>query len=323
MLSPASQRALVYTSLVIGFVGIGVVITSRLFDVRSRPVEAPAQAPRPAPASATQTTPSPDALRVLSVEGKVDRVREPNTESNPLVSGDLIFQQEGVRTNEHSSVRLGIGGQSTIELKELGELLVLPDELSVQRLKLLGGRVDVDYKEQGRQIRIESRDGDAVAATDKGVFTVLQSGDTVAVATRTGTVDLFAGESKVAVTTGMQSVVSNGAASAPEPIPVDLLLRVVDPGCLVQREFFIVLSGWTAPGARVMAGGEHATVKPDGRFFVRVPLKLGRNEIEVVSDDVSGHRKTRSFSCVTVDPGAPIEGINIKWGPTGKARSSP
>jgi hypothetical protein len=261
----------------------------------------------------------------MALEGEVSKLLGVQGDHGPLNLGDLIEPEEGVRTGAHSRVQFALGGRSTLELRERGELRVLPDKKDGhgRRFKLFGGRLDVDYKERGRAIVIESRDADAVAATEEGIFTVLQAGETIAVATRTGKVDLSAGGAEVAVTEGFQSIVSNGRISEPKPIPVDLLLRMVDPGCIVQREFFIVLSGRTSAGARVIAGGTLATVKPDGRFYARVPLQLGRNDIEVISEDAAGHRQTRSFSCVTVDPGAPIKEVDIRWGPTKKPRSSP
>jgi hypothetical protein len=117
-------------------------------------------------------------------------------------------------------------------------------------------------------------------------------------------------------------VSSGGAPSRPAPIPVDVMLRVVDPGCRVQREKYIVLKGRTTPGAAVSANGNQAEIQPDGRFSVRVPLKLGKNNIVVVTEDVFGHRNKKNFPCVTVDPGAPIQKIDIRWGPSGGREES-
>ena len=70
----------------------------------------------------------------------------------------------------------------------------------------------------------------------------------------------------------------------------------------------------TAPGALVYVNGRQAKVERDGRFSSRVPLKLGKNKIILVTEDVSGRRKERTFPCITVDPSKKIEKINIDWG---------
>ncbi|MCU0664348.1 MAG: FecR family protein [Myxococcota bacterium] len=324
MVSRTARRIALYSSFIVSLVVVGLWTTAHLRSSGEKRAEQP-EVSKPRPQD-SDGKPRPNALvqgmRVLAFEGKVDKVSTSSQAVDPLRVGALLEGKEGVRTGESSRVRLAIGGRSTVELKERGELQILGDEENGQILKLMGGRVDIDYNEPGKRIRIESRDGDAVAATEEGLFTVLQAGETIAVATRTGKVDLSSGASEVEVPQGFQSIVSNGSVSDPQPMPVDLLLRVVDPGCIVQRESFIVLSGRSSPGARVMADGVLASVTLDGRFFVRVPLHRGRNDIEVVSEDAAGHRKTRSFSCVTVDPSAPINEIKIKWGPTTKSSPS-
>jgi Glucodextranase, domain B len=117
------------------------------------------------------------------------------------------------------------------------------------------------------------------------------------------------------VTAGKQSIAAKGAPSSPRPISVDVMLRVVDPGCRVQREAFAMIHGRTDPGALVFGNDTQGVVRSDGKFKVNVPLKIGKNKIVVVTEDAAGNRRRRVFRCITVDPGAPIKKIDINWGP--------
>ena len=184
--------------------------------------------------------------------------------------------------------------------------------------------MSADYQEDGsRVLRIENEDGSAVAEVRKGAFSIANTGATVAVATETGAVDLSAGGEKVTVAAGEQSVVAKGEApTRPKAIPVDVLLKVVDPGCRVQRERTIVINGRTSPGSSVKINDVEAKVAVDGSFRVRIPLIIGKNRIVVVTEDVLGRSKRRLFPCVTVDPGAPIKKIDIKWGTSKKGKGA-
>ena len=116
---------------------------------------------------------------------------------------------------------------------------------TVQRLGLLRGRASVDYAEGGdRVLKIENADGSAVARVTKGRFSVLSSGRTVAVATEVGQVDLFAAGERVAVVAGKTSVAGDGRPpSRPKAISAELILKVTDPGCIVQPELSYHLRG--------------------------------------------------------------------------------
>ena len=202
-----------------------------------------------------------------------------------------------------------------VELAQEAEIKVHELSSSVQRLGLVRGRASVDYDEGGeRVLRIENENGNAVAEVRAGKFSIMNTGGTVAVATETGSVDLSASGRKVEVAAGMQSVVAGGAPSRPLTIPVDVLLRVADPGCITQREPFYTVRGRTTPGSNVRVNDVGGAVQLDGRFVVRVPLRPGKNRIVVVTEDVTGREKRRVFPCVTHDPRANIEGIDINWG---------
>jgi hypothetical protein len=238
-----------------------------------------------------------------------------------LVPGDLLDVDDSVKTEEESRVTLKVGDRSTIELAAEAEATVKELSSTVQRLGLAHGRASVDYQEGGEKVlRIESNDGGTVAEVRKGKFSILNTGETVAVATETGTVDLSAAGGRVSVNAGEQAVVAGGSPSSPLAIPKDLLLKIADPGCRVQKEAHISLAGRTNPGSEVRINEVAARVDGEGRFSAKVPLKVGKNIIVVVTTDVTGRRNRRVFPCVTVDPGAAIQEIDINWG-AGKGKT--
>jgi hypothetical protein len=330
-----SKRLLIYGAIVIGLTAVGLAVSLLFFDDEApSPLPEPREDPEPIPPPvvAVDTSPEdggadagpePETVAVLDVKGRATRLGDQG-EWVDLVPGHLLSVDEAVKTEDKSQVTLKVGDQSTVELAENAEVRVKEVSESVQRLGLVKGRVSADYQEDGsRVLRIENEDGSAVAEVRKGAFSIANTGATVAVATETGTVDLSAGGEKVVVAAGEQSVIAKGEApTRPKAIPVDVLLRVVDPGCRVQRERNIVIVGRSSPGSSVTINEVAAEVATDGGFRARIPLIIGRNRIVVVTTDVLGRSKRRIFPCVTVDPGAPIKGIDIKWGKGKKGKGA-
>lgn len=256
-------------------------------------------------------------VRVVEVSGTATRATASGAVV-PLTAGLELSVDDRLRTEPDSRLRLRIGERSTVDLADRAEVQVRELSDSVQRLGLVYGRAVVDYREDGgRELRIENGDGNAVARVREGKFSILSTGTTVAVATETGQVDLSAAGETVTVGADRQSIVSGGPPSRPLAIPVEVVLRVVDPGCRVQRETSYNVSGRTSPGASVTVNQVRARVNGKGDFSVRLPLRVGKNRIEVVSVDVAGHTERRVFPCVTVDPGAPIKDVDIRWGGEG------
>jgi hypothetical protein len=320
------RRLIIYGVLVLALTGVGLGISYFAFDDGAagsaappdERVVAPVVAPPPPvrdDAGAAAPAPAVESVEVVAIAGKVTRA-DRSGEWTALTVGQVLDVDEAVQTKQDSQVTLRVGAESTIEIAENAEVRVREVSESVQRFGLIRGRISADYKGDGKRVlRVENEDGSAVAEVKQdGAFSVLSTGTTVAVATETGSVDLTAAGETVAVGAGSQSVVRGGAPSRPTAIPVDVLLRVVDPGCRTQREAVIAINGRTSPGSSVRINNVVAEVKPDGKFSAHVPLVVGRNRIVVVTEDVLGRVKRRTFPCVTVDPGAAIKTIDIKWG---------
>jgi hypothetical protein len=326
--SGMTKRLLAYGAVVLAVAIIGYTLA-----VKMAGDEGPPGAGGPATGKASGIAPRRDAakgagpaveparaagVRVVEVSGTATRATA-SGEVSPITAGQDLSVDDLLKTEPQSRLRLQIGDKSTVDLADKAEVEVRELSDSIQRLGLVYGRAVVDYREDGgRVLKIENRDGSAVAQVKAGKFSILSTGTTVAVATETGQVDLSAAGTTVSVGADQESIVSSGAPSRPLTVPAELVLRIVDPGCRVQREAFYTFSGRTSPGASVQVNQVQARVNERGDFSVRLPLKVGRNKIEVVSVDVRGRTERRVFPCITVDPGAPIKGVDIKWGGAGE-----
>ena len=315
------KRLIIYAALALALVlaGYALAVAITGWDAAApvpRVDRPPVAAQKTARAGGAGPTDASRALgvKVLEVIGTATRATA-SGEVTPITPGLDLAVDDSLRTDQASRVRLKVGESSTVDLADKAEVQVRELSDSIQRLGLVYGRAVVDYREDGgRVLKIENKDGSAVAQVKAGKFSILNTGTTVAVATETGRVDLSASGATVSVEAAQQSVVSGGAPSRPLAIPVALALRVADPGCRVQKEAFYTVSGRTSPGARVLVNDVSARVDERGDFSVRLALKIGKNKIVVVSEDVAGRAERRIFPCVTVDPGAPIKGVDIKWG---------
>ncbi|MDJ0765243.1 MAG: FecR domain-containing protein [Myxococcota bacterium] len=321
------KRVLIYGVMVAALTAVGIAVSIAIFGESAdeilhteRPETAPAiedQMASPKDGQQAENDVDSNAVRVISITGQAERVANEQVRTSALSVGESLTTDDRVKTGDNSRLMLRFGEKSKIELAERGELSVGSVSPDDRRFKLYQGRITVELEKSDQSLRVENSDGSVVAQSEEGIFTVLNTGTTVAVATRTGSVDLSSGGETVAVTSGQQSVAARGIPSKPAPIPADVMLRVVDPGCRVQRERHVVLRGRTTPGSALSANGTPVELREDGRFSVRVPLKIGKNNIAVVTEDPAGRRAQKTFPCITVDPSAPIREINIKWGPTG------
>jgi hypothetical protein len=318
------------TKRLIAYVAVAIAITVAAYAATSWfSAEGPSASDTPAAGPRKDAPPPPRTIAkagegapaetvpgvvVAEVVGTVVRSTAKG-ERTAVVEGATLGVDDALVTEAASRVRLKVGARSTVDLSENAQVQVRELSETMQRLGLVYGRAMVDYREDGgRVLRIENQDGSAVAKVEAGKFSILSTGTTVAVATETGQVDLTAAGSTVTVGANRLSIVSGGAPQRPLAIPAELVLRVVDPGCRVQREAFFTVSGRTAPGSRVTINEKAARVRGDGDFSLRVPLKIGRNRIVVVTEDVAGRVESRVIPCITVDPRASIEDVNIKWG---------
>jgi hypothetical protein len=305
-------RPLAALALVLALAAVGAALARARCGEPPRPQAAPAPTVTP-PAVTQPPDPAPPAplpeLRVESALGVVERTA-PGGAWTAVAPGDVLRQDEQLRTGARSQAELSAGGGSRVTISERTQLTLRELTTAMHRFRLTRGLVAVDYQPDGaRTVRIEDPGG--AAAESKGArFQVAASGLTFAVATETGGVTLSAGGAEVALAAGETTRTTAGAAPAPpSPISREVLLKVARASkvggahCLDTR-------GRTEPGALVTVAGEEVEVGPDGVFPLRVDRELPRGVIVRVVLP-GGRELTRTVPCSGA--AARIRELKMRW----------
>ncbi len=264
----------------------------------------------PAPADA----PVEEAV-VVTAQGPVQRAVA-GGDWLRVVPGDRLRADDALRTGKGGSAGLRVGEKSQLSVAEGSQLTVRELTRAVHRFKLDRGRIGVDYQADGKRVlRIENETSGGAAETTAARFSVLSSGATVAVATETGTVDLTGASKRVQVTAGSQAVVALGQApSAPEQIPVKLLLKVAGAAGLPGSSLCARVEGVVQPGAELLIDGVAAPVDRAGRFSVPVPRQpKDKAQVLVAMRDALGREQRRTVPCVGETPESAIKDFALRW----------
>ncbi len=221
----------------------------------------------------------------------------------PIKDGDTLTRDDVVRTaaGGHAVLRLSAGTE--IELRERVEI----------GLDRLAGGATVDLRRGKVVARVSGTDGLEITSRDTHTanegpahFVVLSDErGRVSVAALSGKAKFTAGGKSLTLPAGTQSVERAGAApSDPERIPEEVLLEVVWPAA-EQRHGATgtAVAGRAAPSSLVTVNGTRAPVGADGHFTATVPLRAGKNPIDVAAEDLSG--RTRQASATLVRRGPP------------------
>jgi hypothetical protein len=276
-----------------------------------RQVPAGGAAPPSARASAAEASPRAEVLGLVGVAQRGQGERWV-----ALSVGDALGPEDAVRTGPGARVDLRVGDEaSRLSIPERSEVYVEEVTRAVHSLRLERGRIDVDYRErEARVLRVRAQGG-AVAETRAARFTLLREGDMVAVVTRAGAVDLSAEGVTLHVGAGEQALAFDGARPlGPEPIPVDVLLRVAAraPG---SGTSCVSLEGAVRRGTQVWVEGQAAEVSREGAFVAEVPRARGRAQVKVVAREPSGLVRERLLSCqpeVRATAGQ-VESVKFRW----------
>jgi hypothetical protein len=143
--------------------------------------------------------------------------------------------------------------------------------------------------------------GDRIVRTRGATFvaTTSENGGT-AVVTRHGAVILQAHGREVVIRTGQYARVLPGQApEAPTAIPPSLFLKVAWPTKSDRGR--LVVSGETAPGARVKVEGRFVEVDDRGRYRTELHFADGVHQVRVSAEDVGGHVMKEQSPRIAID----------------------
>jgi hypothetical protein len=282
-----------------------IVVAAAWFIFRATVyVTPPPPAPPPAP-------PPPDEAIVVAVVGDVVRL-SPTGAVSALSVGQRLRAEDSLRTGRGGRTELQMGGRKRLSVAENTLLTFHELGAKVHRLSISRGHIAVDYPEDGvHTLRIESESGEV--ETQGARFSMLATGNAVAVATETGKVNLTAQKSTVAVAAGMQSIALSGKApSAAEPIPARLLLKVANAAAPAE-ELCAEVQGVAPRGAEVSVDGAPVALGEDGSFHLRVPRAHDKTSALLSTRDASGRETTRTLYCKGASLESRIKDFAIRW----------
>lgn len=278
----------------------------------SAPPRPAAPAGPPAPAAEAESN---ETAVVTAAVGPVQRATGSGTYT-PIAPGDRLRADDAIRTGRGGRADLRIGDKSELSVAEQSQVSIRELSRAVHRFKLERGRLSVDYKPDGmRVLRIENEASGGVAEAFSARFSVLSTGATIAVATETGSVDLRAADQVVTVAAGRQALAQKGAPpTAPEEIPVRLLLKVAGAAGAPQQGLCARVEGVAQPGSQVLIDGVPVEVGRDGRFSVPVPRDTPRKKAVLVAmRDVMGRQQQKTVPCAGEAPESAIHDFAIRW----------
>jgi hypothetical protein len=268
----------------------------------------------PAPAQEAEPASSETAI-VTAAVGPVQRATGRGG-FEQVAAGDRLHAEDAIRTGRGGRAQLRIGDKSELAVAEQSQVSIRELTRAVHRFKLERGRVSVDYKADGlRVLRIENEASGSVAETFSARFSVLSTGATIAVATETGSVDLRAADQVVTIPAGRQALAQAGAPpTAPEEIPVRLLLKVAGAAGAPQQGICARLEGTAQPGSQILIDGVPAEVGRDGRFSIPVVRETPEKKAVLVSlRDVMGREQQKTVPCAGEAPESAIHDLAIRW----------
>lgn len=304
----AGAIAIVLFISILGYLG-----SRTLFEERTPP---PVVAPRElvaAPVAKIDT--EKQEATILSVEGNVEKIAVDGRWS-PVVAGDRLLADDSLRTDMTGRAELAIGDKSRLTVTQNTQLKVRELTRAVHQVQLTRGRLVASYDADGeRVLRIEDEKGSAVAETRAAKFSILSTGQALAVATETGTVNLGAAGKAVEVKAGQQAFANAGEApSAATPIPAEVWLRVA-LRARGDATLCTVIEGTAAPGSEIEVDGVRIATDAKGEFKVDVPRKPGQASARLAMRDVTGRPKEMTLPCRS-DGKAPRVKLKMNWNKT-------
>lgn len=308
---PQSRLALGALAILLLCGGGGYLAFRGLFGTAAAPVDVPPPVVMP-PAVVVPDVPVALAAVVVATEGLVER-RAASGEWVKVSPGEQLVEDDGLRTDPLGRAELAVGNDSLLTVTASTELKIRELSPAVHQLQLKRGRLAARYDVDGKRVlEIEDENGQMVARTKGAKFSILASGQALAVATETGTVLLRAGGAEVEVGAGQQAHSYLGAAPSPvTPIRAEVLLKIARAG-RPDPSLCVDIVGMVEPGAEVRLDGEQVRVEADGAFNAQVPRRAGRSSARVSIRDASGRPREQLVPCAREGP-SPKVNLNLRW----------
>jgi hypothetical protein len=272
--------------VMVAIVLVAATVMSRRFFEQRKP-EMPAGLSRVAPV--VPESPS-NLFRVTALQGVVEAFQ--NGQWYLVRAGHLLSTKDVVRTAVGARAMLRRGSVE-IELRDNMDFRLDDLEKETAKVGLLrGGRVSASVADGNERVEITARHTktENIGAA-RFVVSVSPTGK-VNVASSEGAAKFSAKGKDVVVPSGsVSTAMPDQAPSDPEPIPKELLLSVIWPDD-DRLDGQARVKGRAQASSRVNVNGVETEVGSDGTFRAVVPLKVGKNRVQVQAEDVLGRSRT-------------------------------
>ncbi len=276
---------------------IALVVVWRLAGRVSPPQPTANAAPGwPLAAGARADVADAGTFQVASAEGRVEAERDGRW--SPIKEGDTLTRTDVVRTAAGGRAILRLSAGTEIELRERVEI----------GLDRLPGGPAVDLRRGKVLARVSGAEALAITSHDTRTANegpshfVVRSDEQgrVSVAALSGSARFAAGGRSVKLAAGTESSSEpGGAPTDPERIAEEVLLEVVWPAEeQSHRVDHAEIRGQTRRSSTVTVNGTEAPVGPDGHFTATLPLRDGKNPVEVEAEDLAGRTQKAASTVV-------------------------
>lgn len=306
------------TALAVGYLGGRALLSAEQPVAAAAPALAAVAPPAPAAAPAPESEPEPEPelleARVSAVAGDAE-VFLPGEGRWRRVEVDQTLGPDAVLRTKRGRVDLGIGTGIDVSVGPASQFRLRELSSRLSKVRLEGGRVtaSVDGK-GGPELLVQVPGAEAEARTNDGAFAMLRSeSGQVTVASSRGRVRVSAGGQEVVVDKGQQSEVAPGHSPlAPGAIPGQVFIKLSQGQQRKLNQRSTLVEGETARGAVVSVNGIETPTEA-GHFSVRVPLREGENDLEIVARDALGRESRRRVRGIDVDSKPPVLRGRVRW----------
>jgi hypothetical protein len=306
---PMRRFTIVILALVVLVLALATAVSRRVFEQRRPEMPAGLSAVPP-------VTPESDArlFRVTALQGEVEALQ--NGQWYVVRAGHLLSTRDVIRTQAGARAVLRRGSVE-LELRDNMDLRLDDLEKETARVGLLrGGRVSASVADEADSVEITARHTKTASVGAARFVVSMSASGKVSVAASQGAARFAAKDKQVLVSGGQVSTaMPEEAPSDPEPMPQEILLSVVwpeDDRLGAQGR----IRGKAQASSRINVNGVEAEVAADGTFQASVPLKIGKNRVQVDAEDIAGRSKSVDKIITRAAPAPSLEPTNQElWNP--------
>jgi hypothetical protein len=229
-------------------------------------------------------------FRVTALQGEVEALQ--SGQWYLVRAGHLLSTKDVVRTKPGGRVMLRRG---SVELELQGNMDLRLDDLEKETARvglLRGGKVSASVGSEGEQVEITARHTKTANIGAARFVVSMTATGKVNVAASEGAARFSAMGKNVVVPAGsVSTAMPDHAPGDPEPMPQEILLSVVWPED-DRIDSQVKVKGKAQSSSRVVVNGVDTEVGRDGTFRATVPLRIGKNRVQVDTEDIAGRTKS-------------------------------